>query len=145
MQPPPPPPPSFPLPLKALLSGGPENLALLTYAPGLRKKTQCEVKQWCHAWLSIASSCLWERALIFHSATLLRSLVILTDALDALPSAANSTTDSNPCTLLPETSAESSQLDNPTTCLSSPGDNLPGIHYKLLFLYLRKKKKNSLK
>lgn len=56
-----------------------------------------------------------------------RSLVILTDALDALPSAANSATDSNTCTVLPETSAGSSQLDKPTSCVSPSGVNLPGM------------------
>lgn len=59
--------------------------------------------------------------------TLSRSLVISTDALDALPSAANSVTDSNTGTVLPETSAGSSQLDKPNSCVSSSAVNLPGM------------------
>ncbi|KAL9969201.1 hypothetical protein ACROYT_G021390 [Oculina patagonica] len=47
------------------------------------------------------------------------------DALDALPSAANPAPGSNTCTVLAEPSAGSSQLDKPTSCLSSSGANLP--------------------
>jgi len=48
------------------------------------------------------------------------------DALDALPSAANSTADSNASTVLPETSAGSCQPEKCTSCVSSSGINLAG-------------------